>query len=155
LDPDAVRFVPHHVAHAASAYLAAPWATSSVMVLDGRGEDSSYLAGRAEHGDLEILATQALPHSIGLLYEEVTDHLGFLRSSDEYKVMALASYGQPAFLDVLRSAVRVNADDGGFVVEPLDLDALVKRRQPNEPWDQVHADLASSVQILLEDVLLE
>jgi len=154
LDPDVVRFVPHHMAHAASAYLAAPWDSSSVMVLDGRGEQSSYLAGRAQNGDFHVLATQALPHSLGLLYEEVTEHLGFLRSSDEYKVMALASYGSPAYLDVFRRSVRTTGD-GGFVVEPLDLDALVKRRADNERWDKEHADLASSMQVRLEEVLLE
>src|SRR3954451_13520727 len=121
LDPDVVRFVPHHMAHAASVYFAAPWDSSSVMVLDGRGEQSSYLAGRAQNGDFHVLATQALPHSLGLLYEEVTEHLGFLRSSDEYKVMALASYGSPAYLDVFRRSVRTPGD-GGVVVEPVDLD---------------------------------
>ena len=55
----------------------------------------SHLAGRYRDGELEVLAAQALPHSLGLLYEDVTEHLGFLRSSDEYKVMALASYGTP------------------------------------------------------------
>lgn len=91
LDPQCVRFVPHHVAHAASAYLAASYDSSSVMVLDGRGERSSYLAGRCVGGALEVLATQELPHSVGLFYEEATAHLGFKRSSDEYKVMALAA----------------------------------------------------------------
>src|ERR687898_779773 len=93
LDPARVTFVPHHVAHAASAHLAAPFPDASVLVLDGRGETASHLAGRSVGGDLEVLASQTLPHSLGLLYEEVTDHLGFKRSSDEYKVMALASYG--------------------------------------------------------------
>src|SRR5690606_25151738 len=100
LDPSIVRFVPHHVAHAASAHLAAPFRDSSVLVLDGRGERASHLAGRAVDGDLEVLAAQPLPHSLGLLYEEVTDHLGFRRSSDEYKVMAMASYGTPRWIDI-------------------------------------------------------
>ena len=89
LDPAIVRFVPHHLAHAASAGLAAPFRDSAVLVADGRGEATSYLAGVYHGGELEVLATQSLPHSLGLLYEEVTDYLGFLRSSDEYKVMAL------------------------------------------------------------------
>ncbi len=103
LDREQVRFVPHHVAHAASAGLAAPVARdgrpTSVLVLDGRGECTSHLAGRYEHGRLETYAGQALPHSLGLLYESLTEHLGFLRSSDEFKVMALASYGRPRHLD--------------------------------------------------------
>jgi len=105
LDPERVRWVPHHVAHAASATFASGFDPCSVLVLDGRGERTSHLAGRFAGGSLEVLATQALPHSLGLLYEELTAHLGFRRSSDEYKVMAMASYGEPAFLDDLRRLV--------------------------------------------------
>jgi carbamoyltransferase len=154
LDPAAVRYVPHHVAHAASAGLAAPYRDSSVLVLDGRGEAVSHLSGRYADGELEVLASQALPHSLGLLYEDVTDHLGFLRSSDEYKVMALASYGEPRFLDELRRAVYAT-DDGGFRTEPVDWGALAKRVGKGEQWTQDHADLAASVQTRLEEVLLD
>jgi carbamoyltransferase len=125
-----------------------------VLVLDGRGEAASHLAGRSVDGDLEILAAQRLPHSLGLLYEEVTDHLGFRRSSDEYKVMALAAYGRPAFMRELREAVRTTGD-GGFTVAPIELDTLAKRRAKHEEWTGEHADLAASVQLRLEEVLLE
>jgi carbamoyltransferase len=154
LDPACVRFVPHHVAHAASAGLAAPHRDVDVLVLDGRGESASHLAGRYRDGELEVLAAQGLPHSLGLLYEEVTQHLGFLRSSDEYKVMALASYGRPRFLEELRAVV-YPTDDGGFHTDPLDWGSLVKERRPTDPWTEDHADLAASVQQRLEEVLLE
>ena len=108
---------------------------------------ASHLAGRYDAtGRLEVLAAQALPHSLGLLYEELTAHLGFLRSSDEYKVMALASYGTPRFLDELRELVRTTGD-GGFRTEPVDWSAL---RQPRGArrgrGPPTHADLAASVQ---------
>jgi len=155
LDPGQVRYVPHHVAHAASAGLAAPHPESSVLVLDGRGEAVSHLAGRyAADGSLTVLASQGLPHSLGLLYEDVTEHLGFQRSSDEYKVMALASYGVPRHLPVLREAVRVTGD-GGFRTDPVAWDALAKRRGPGDEFDAEHADLAASVQARLEEVLLQ
>ena len=154
LDPERVVFVPHHVAHAASAALASPFPRSSVMVLDGRGERASYLAGRYDDSGLEVLATQELPHSLGLLYEDVTAHLGFRRSSDEYKVMAMASYGRSAFLDEFRRAVRTTGD-GGFVVEPLDLERFAPRLADGDGWTERHADLASSLQVRLEEVLLE
>jgi carbamoyltransferase len=154
LDPACVRFIPHHVAHAASAYLASPFDSSSVMVLDGRGEHASFLAGRCTGGALQVLATQDLPHSLGLMYEEVTSHLGFKRASDEYKVMALASYGEPAFLPELRRAVRTDSE-GGFRVGPLEWGTLAKGRRPHEPWTQEHADLACSLQTRLQEVLLE
>lgn len=152
LDPDRVRFVPHHVAHAASAYLAAPFEACSVLVVDGRGERATHLAGRAERGRLEVLATQHLPHSIGLLYEDVTAHLGFRRSSDEYKVMALASYGEPDHLPALRESVRVTPD-GGFAVERIDWSSFAPAVQEGEGWSRKHANLASSVQRRLQEVM--
>src|SRR5438552_10561767 len=137
-----MRFVPHHVAHAASAHLAAPFPTSSVLVLDGRGETASHLAGRAVDGHLEILAAQGLPHSLGLLYEEVTEHLGFQRSSDEYKVMALAAYGKPVHLPLLRQRVRTQPD-GGYRIDPLDWTTLAAGLPAGdgEGWGPAHADL--------------
>jgi carbamoyltransferase len=154
LDPAIVRFVPHHIAHAASACFAAPYPTSSVLVLDGRGEAASHLAGRSHNGELEVLAAQQLPHSLGLLYEEVTEHLGFRRSSDEYKVMALASYARPAFLPDFRELVKATGD-GGFTVAPVDWATFTKRVQPGDEWTQEHAELAASVQARLEEVLLD
>ncbi|MGP4050537.1 carbamoyltransferase family protein [Streptomyces sp. 2A115] len=154
LDPEAVRFVPHHVAHAASAGPASPHPDSAVLVLDGRGESASHLAGRYEGDRLEVLATQALPESLGLVYEELTAHLGFLRSSDEYKVMALASYGKPRFLSFLRQQVHATGK-GGFEAHGVDWEALAPARAPGEPWTQDHADLAASTQACLEEVLLE
>ena len=154
LDSERVQFVPHHVAHAASAYLAAPSPTSSVLVVDGRGESASHLAGRAVNGELKILAIQKLPHSLGLMYEEATAHLGFRRSSDEYKVMALASYGRPRFLDTFRDLVRTTPG-GGFTVAPIDWDAVVPAVRRGDAWGDEHADLASSVQVRLQEVLLD
>ena len=154
LHPDRVRFVPHHVAHAASAYLAAPFPTSSVLVLDGRGERASHLAGRAVHGALKILAIQPLPHSLGLMYEEATAHLGFKRSSDEYKVMALASYGRPRFLSELRDLVRPTGT-GGFTVSPIEWSRFAPPVRRGDTWWEEHADLAASVQVRLQEVLLD
>lgn len=154
LDPAAVQYVPHHLAHAASAALAAPFRDSAVLVVDGRGERVSHLAGVCRDGNIEVLASQPLPHSLGLLYETLTEHLGFVRSSDEYKVMALASYGHPRFLDELREPVTATGD-GGFRTDPVDWSVFAKRRGADEEWTQEHADLASSVQVRLEEVLLD
>ncbi|MEX5254880.1 carbamoyltransferase [Kocuria arenosa] len=154
LDRGKVRFVEHHVAHAASAGLAAPTRTSSVLVVDGRGEAHSHLAGRYRDGELEILHRQALPESLGLLYESLTDHLGFLRSSDEFKVMALASYGEPRFLPVLRETVRATGD-GGFRAQAPDWTRFAPRRIDDGTWGGDHADLAASVQAVVEEVLVD
>jgi carbamoyltransferase len=153
LDPDAVRFVPHHVAHAASAYDGAGFPSCAVLVLDGRGEATSHLAGHRHDGELEALAAQPLPHSLGLLYEELTDHLGFRRCSDEYKVMAMASYGRPTMLEEMRELVGVEPD-GGFHAAPVEWSSLAPRLSGDEDWTPLHADLAASVQARLEEVLL-
>jgi carbamoyltransferase len=162
LDPAVVRHVRHHVAHAASTALASPNPESAVLVVDGRGERSSMLAGVYRDFKLDVLATQSLPHSLGLLYEGLTEHLGFKRSSDEYKVMAMGSYGQPRFADYLRTRVFAR-DDGGFSTEPFDWSTLVPPRPPTPPEamsafatpEPEYADLACSVQLVVEEVLLD
>jgi carbamoyltransferase len=153
LDPDIVRHVPHHVAHAASAYLASPFPDCSVLTLDGRGESVSHLAGRVVDGKLDVLASQRLPHSLGLLYEDLTEHLGFRRSSDEYKVMALASYAEPEHLDQFRDLVRPT-DDGGFVVERIRWEDFAPRLRAGDDPTPAHAELAATVQTRVEEVIL-
>jgi carbamoyltransferase len=156
LDPETVRFVPHHVAHAASAYHGAGWPSCAVLVLDGRGEQTSHLAGHYRDGALEKLAGQRLPDSLGLVYEELTEHLGFRRSSDEYKVMAMASYGRPAYLPELRELLFATLD-GGFVAARPEWERWAPRLSDGEreAFTPRHADLAASVQARLEEVLLE
>jgi carbamoyltransferase len=156
LSPDQVRFVRHHVAHAASAAYAVDGDNepSSVLVLDGRGEATSHLAARRTAVGFALRAGQQLPHSLGLFYETLTEHLGFLRSSDEYKVMALASYGKPRMLDALRRHVYATGD-GGFHTDGLDWREFTAPRDADEEWTQDDADLASSAQHVLEEVLLD
>jgi carbamoyltransferase len=150
----ALTHVPHHVAHAASAWGAAPFDSCAVMVLDGRGERASYLAGVVRANQLQVLATQELPHSLGLRYEELTAHLGYRRSSDEYKVMAMASYGQPVHLDRFRKLMTTDGA-GGFVTEPVAWERFAAPGKGDEHVAPEHADLASSVQVRLQEVMLE
>lgn len=155
LDPGTVRFVPHHMAHAASGAFAAPGGGDcSVLVLDGRGERASHLAARRVGDRLEPLRAQDLPHSLGLVYEELTEHLGFLRSSDEFKVMALASHGTPRMLPELRRYVYPTGD-GGFHASGVPWHELCAPRGPDEPWTRDHADVAASAQAVLEETLLD
>jgi carbamoyltransferase len=155
LDPKRVHHVPHHVAHAASAYAAAPCDSCAVLVVDGRGESASHLGAHARGGELEVLSAQSLPDSLGLLYEDLTEHLGFRRSSDEYKVMALASYGRPTALEDLRQLV-FTTPDGGFRVRAPEWDRFAPRVSGSHGgWKPEHADLAASVQRRLEEVLVE
>jgi carbamoyltransferase len=151
---DAFRFVSHHLAHAASAALAGPLDDPAVLVLDGRGECHSHLAGRSRDGVIATYAAQRLPHSLGLMYEDLTEHLGFHRSSDEYKVMALASYADADFIDAFRRSI-TTTEDGGFRVTPIDWSSFVAPARPGDQLTDAHAALAASVQQRLEEVVLE
>ncbi|HEX8609356.1 MAG TPA: carbamoyltransferase N-terminal domain-containing protein, partial [Pedobacter sp.] len=105
------HFVEHHVAHAASAYFPSPFSDAAIMTLDGRGEIASTTYNIGHNNIMTRIGQVNMPSSLGLLYERITSHLGFLHSSDEYKVMALASYGKPEFTADFREII-VRGDDG-------------------------------------------
>jgi carbamoyltransferase len=149
------HYVEHHLAHEASAFLAAPFAESAVMTLDGRGELATTSYGRYAGRDYERIGQVHMPHSLGLLYERVTDYLGFLHSSDEYKVMALASYGEPAFVSEFRSMVSIG-EDGQYTIGDVDLaDLFGPPRVRGGPMEKRHFDIARSLQAVLEESALE
>lgn len=148
------HFVDHHLAHAASAFHASPFTQAAVLTLDGRGEKATTSYYRGEGNDLLPLGQVNMPHSLGLLYEQVTQYLGFLHSSDEYKVMALASFGQPRYLDTFRAMIHLG-EQGQYTI---DAPRLVERFGPPRckggPLEQRHYDLASSLQVALEEAVL-
>ncbi len=149
------RFVDHHVAHAASAFYPSPFDRAAVLTLDGRGEHATttYSVGCGTH--LERLGQVDIPHSLGMLYEDVTDYLGFLRSSDEYKVMALASFGAPRYLDAFRDIVQMGESGQYTIAQPLRLEERFgPRRLKGGPTEQRHYDLAHSLQLVLEESAL-
>lgn len=149
------HFVPHHVAHAASAYFPSPFDHAAILSLDGRGERAATSYARGQGSALDMLDQVDIPNSLGLLYEEVTDHLGFLRSSDEYKVMALASYGEPRYLAELESLVTL-LPNGQYRLAPLQLESWFgPRRHRGGPLESRHFDLARSLQGLLQKVVLQ
>ncbi|HLJ11166.1 MAG TPA: carbamoyltransferase C-terminal domain-containing protein, partial [Planctomycetaceae bacterium] len=149
------HFVVHHLAHAASAFLPSPFARAAVMTLDGRGERATATYAIGEGTQLSALGQVQMPHSLGLLYEEVTRYLGFLHSSDEYKVMALASYGNPLYASQFRDAIRLD-ERGQFTIERLNFeDIFGPRRERGGSFDQRHFDIAHSLQVVLEETVLE
>jgi carbamoyltransferase len=149
------QYVEHHLAHEASAFLAAPFEEGAVLTMDGRGERVTTSYGAFEDGRYRRLKQVDLPNSLGLLYEDVTRYLGFLHSSDEYKVMALASYGEPVFIDEFRRILR--ADSGGdYFVDRVDLAARFgPPRRRGGPLTQRHFDIAHSLQKALEEAVLQ
>jgi len=147
------HYVPHHVSHQASAFLAAPFDDCAVLTLDGRGEIASTQYGVFRDGRYRILGEVKLPHSLGLLYEEVTTHLGFLHSSDEYKVMALASLGTPRFVDELAKRVRW-IGDGQYRIDDVSFARFCPPRKRGTAFLPVHADVAHAAQRVLEQTVL-
>jgi carbamoyltransferase len=149
------HFVEHHRAHEASACLASPFHECAVMVMDGRGERACTSYGLYQHGRYTRIRQVDFPHSLGLLYESVTDHLGFLHSSDEYKVMALASYGRPSWLGPLRELVRYRGG-GDYQVGHADwAEVLGPPRRRGAPLEQRHMDIARSLQAVLEETVMQ
>jgi carbamoyltransferase len=148
------HFVDHHLSHAASAFLPSPFAEAAVMTIDGRGEKAttSYYNGKGT--DLQLLGHVEMPHSLGLLYERITTHLGFLHSSDEYKVMALASFGEPKFIDQFRSMIHIH-EDGQYTIDDIDLSSLFgPQRLRDEPFTEHHFAIAHSLQLVLQETVL-
>ena len=148
------HFVEHHMAHEASAFLAAPFPRCAVLTMDGRGEHATTSYGVFDGRDYRRIKQIDLPDSLGLLYERVTRHLGFLHSSDEYKVMALASYGRPTRLDVFRQMVTMDRE-GGYRIADADLDGVLgPARQRGAKFGPEHFDIARSLQQVLEETVL-
>ena len=175
-----VHHVEHHRAHLASAFYCSPFEEAACLTVDGFGDFVSSMSalGRGRH--LQVLDEIAFPHSLGVFYTAVTQFLGFQRYGDEYKVMALASFGRPRFLEGMRRVVRpageggyetdsrcfrhategvtMSWDDGEPVLGPLwspRLEQLLgPHREPGQPLTERHFDLAASLQQAYEEVLL-
>jgi carbamoyltransferase len=149
------HFVEHHVAHAASAFHASPFRQAAVMTLDGRGERATTWYAVGQESQLEALGQVNMPHSLGLLYERVTQYLGFLHSSDEYKVMALASFGEPAYAPAFREIVQLQGE-GRYTVADVSLEERFgPARMRGGPVEQRHYDIARSLQMVLEETVVE
>jgi len=149
------HFVEHHICHAASSFHTSPFKEAAVLSLDGRGEKATTTYHIGSENEMIRISQVEMPHSLGLLYENVTAHLGFLRSSDEYKVMALASYGKPAFLQEFRSMIHI-CDKGLYTIDPYQLsERFGEPRHRGEALKQHHFDIARSLQQVLEETVLE
>ncbi len=149
------HFVPHHLAHAASAFLPSPFEQAAILTLDGRGETATTAYGIGRGSSVELIGQVDMPHSLGILYEQVTQYLGFLHSSDEYKVMALASFGRPRYAAEVREIVKAESD-GTFVICPPRLEERFgPRRLRGGPFEERHYDLARSLQLVIEETVLQ
>ena len=173
--------VEHHQAHLASAFFVSPFERAALLSADGLGDFASTMWGSGDGNRMKIDGAIAFPHSLGLFYSAVTQYLGFLKFGDEYKVMGLAAYGEAAQLDALRDIVRTNGNGFRLGLEyfthhrtgpemswaeadktpalgKLFSEAMERRlgpkRNPEEPLEQRHRNLASALQARLEEVYL-
>ncbi len=166
-----LHFMEHHPAHAASAFLVSPFDEAALLTVDYIGEWDVTWAGVGRGASISRLWSEHYPHSLGVLYTAITDYLGFRRASDEYKVMGLASYGEPEYLDEFRKIVqpkdnaRYALDLSWFACHYLPgsrhgyfsqkfLDRFGPRRRKDEPIEKRHENIAASVQKVLEEAVL-
>jgi carbamoyltransferase len=163
-----IAYAEHHLSHAAAAFYPSPFPTAAVLTIDGIGEWATGAIGQGLHHRLELIEEQRFPHSLGLLYSLATVWCGFEANEGEYKVMGLAPFGEPTYLDALRRLVDVH-DDGSITVDvraarwwsgdPRRMRRLVEAfdgppRRPGDPLTQRDRDLARSVQALTEEAVL-
>ena len=137
-DPESIAAqfhrVEHHQAHLASAFFVSPFERAALLSADGLGDFASTMWGRGGGNRMDIDDAIAFPHSLGLYYTAVTQYLGFLKFGDEYKVMGLAAYGEPAQLEAFRDIVRFDANGSGNGFR-LGLDYFVHHRSgPEMSW---------------------
>ena len=162
-------FAEHHQSHAASAFYPSPFEDALILTMDGVGEWATTSVALGHGNQLEIIKEIHFPHSLGLLYSAFTYYTGFKVNSGEYKVMGLAPYGSPRFApQILERLIDLKADGSfrlnmeyfnyctGLTMTNSKFDALFEgpRRKPEELLTQRHMDLAASVQVALEEVVL-
>lgn len=178
--PAQVHRVEHHRAHMASSFFVSPFERAALLSIDGFGDFVSTMWGRGCGNKMEVDGWVEFPHSMGILYTAITQYLGFPKYGDEFKVMGLAPYGEPEYLERMRKLVRTG-HDGSF---ELDLSYFVHhsegvsmtwdagsptlgnvfskkleqafgpRRRPGEPMQPHHHNIAASLQALLEEIVL-
>lgn len=164
-----ILFAEHHQSHAASAFYPSPFSSAAVLTMDGVGEWATTTIARGENETLETCKEIHFPHSLGLLYSAFTYYTGFRVNSGEYKLMGLAPYGEPRFTKVIRDELIDVKADGSFRLNMSYFDystglRMTNRRfhdlfaapprQPESEVTQRVADLAASVQVVVEDVVL-
>ncbi len=165
-----VVFTEHHESHAASAFFPSPFEEAAVLTLDGVGEwaTASYGVGRGNR--LELLQELRFPHSLGMLYSAFTYFCGFRVNSGEYKLMGLAPYGEPRYADLIREKLVDIKPDGSLRLDLSYFDYCLGQRMtspkfaqlfggpprpPESPLTEREMDLAASIQVVTEEVMLK
>ena len=172
-----IRHVEHHLAHLSSAFLVSPFDEAVAVSVDGSGDFATAAWGVGRGTRVAIDERVLFPHSLGVFYEALTQYLGFPHYGDEYKVMGLAPYGEPRFLDQMREIVAIRPDgsfrldlryfthhrerrafewndcapNSGIAFADAIESLLGPKRAPDQPLEQRHKDIARSIQALYEE----
>ncbi|MBF0402263.1 MAG: carbamoyltransferase [Magnetococcales bacterium] len=162
-------FAEHHQSHAASAFYPSPFQEAAILTLDGVGEWATLSSGIGRGNQLELTREIHFPHSLGLLYSAFTYYCGFKVNSGEYKVMGLAPYGEPRYVQTIYDHLIDLKADGSFRLNMAFFDYCTgltmtnarfaalfggPPRQPESPLTQKEMDLAASIQVVVEEVVL-
>ncbi len=166
---DKILFSGHHLSHAASAFYASPFKRAALLTIDGVGEWDTSTEGIGVDKEIHIERSIHFPHSLGLLYSAFTQYLGFKVNSGEYKVMGLAPNGKPEYYDVIKKNLIEIEKDGSFKLNLkyfgylTDLQMINPKfselfgrppREPESKLEQFHSDVARSIQLVTEEVML-
>jgi carbamoyltransferase len=164
-----ILFTLHHEAHAASAFYPSPFTEAAILTVDGVGEYATTTIGRGHDDRVELLQELRFPHSLGLLYSAFTAYCGFRVNSGEYKLMGLAPYGQPRYVQTIYEHLLDLKPDGSFWLNLEYFDFLTRWRMthdrfhrlfggpprlPEGPIEARHMDIARSIQAVTEEVML-
>jgi carbamoyltransferase len=168
--PRKIAFSEHHISHAASAFLPSPFDEAAIITVDGVGEWTTTSLGVGAGNSVTLLMEQRFPHSLGLLYSAFTYYTGFKVNSGEYKLMGLAPYGAPVYADRIREHLIEIREDGSFLLNLDYFGYLTDVRMTNTKFDQLFGgpprepetplrtrdlDLAASIQVVTEEVMLK
>ena len=165
---DNLYFSEHHLSHCSSAFFPSPFSNAGILTLDGIGEWATTTIAKGENNHIEILQELHFPHSLGLLYSAFTYYLGFKVNSGEYKVMGLAPYGEPKFVDIIKTHLVDMKPDGSFSLNMkyfsytyglkmtnAKFDSLFHaQRSPESKLEQIHMDIAASLQVVTEEIMI-
>ena len=161
-------FSEHHLSHCSSAFFPSPFSDAGILTLDGIGEWATTTIAKGVDNHIEILQELHFPHSLGLLYSAFTYYLGFKVNSGEYKVMGLAPYGEPKFVDIIKTHLIDMKPDGSFSLNMkyfsytyglrmtnAKFDSLFHvQRSPESKLEQIHMDIAASLQVVTEEIMI-
>ena len=164
-----VSFVPHHISHAAAAFYPSPFSKAAVLVVDGVGEWACTSIGKADENGITLLKEISYPDSLGILYSGFTQYVGFEVNTGEYKMMGLAPYGQPLYTNIILDKIIDLKPDGSYQLELSYFDFHkgcstinesfgqlfgASARQVGEPVRQLDMDVAASIQVVFQEIML-